>query len=107
MSAAEIQYKRMPGDILSVDLTGKWQLGQKVPSVDKLTDEFKRQPPVKQVEFHAQELTFRRIFFRFCRILPLRSTHWRKEKIFTITKNYEEVVDGGINFKTVMALMNR
>ncbi len=57
MSAAEIRYQRMPGDILSVDLTGKWRLGQKVPSAEELTDEFKRQPPVKQVEFQAQELT--------------------------------------------------
>jgi phospholipid/cholesterol/gamma-HCH transport system permease protein len=57
MSAAEIRYERMPGEILSVDLTGVWQLGPKVPSADKLAQELKRQPPVKKLDFHTQELT--------------------------------------------------
>jgi len=56
MSAAEIQYKRTPGEILSVDLGGTWQLGQEVPSTDQFRKALEGQPPVKQVEFRAKEL---------------------------------------------------
>ena len=56
MIAAEIRLQRMPGDILSVDLAGRWQLGSKLPSMDKLTATLKGPPPLREVAFQAQEL---------------------------------------------------
>ena len=56
MSAADIRLQRMPGEILSVDLTGEWQLGSTVPSADKLTATLKGHPPLKEVAFQGQEL---------------------------------------------------
>ncbi len=58
MSAAAIHLSRLPGEILAIQLTGKWQLGQKVPSADNVRDELRNRPTVKSIVFNTDALSF-------------------------------------------------
>jgi phospholipid/cholesterol/gamma-HCH transport system permease protein len=55
-STAAIRLQRESVETLSIDLTGAWALGSRTPSTDKLAAELKKQLPLKQVTFRAQEL---------------------------------------------------
>lgn len=57
MTKAEYHLTRLPGDILGVHLTGKWQLGQDVPPVAKVQEQLHTSPPIKGVVFDTKALT--------------------------------------------------
>ena len=53
MSEAAIHLSRLPEEILAIQLTGKWQLGQKVPSAENVRDELSNWPSFKSLVFNT------------------------------------------------------
>jgi len=58
MNEAAIHLSRLPGKVLAIQLTGKWQLGGEVPSADHVRDELSNRPTVKSIVFNTDALSF-------------------------------------------------
>ena len=57
MTKAARHLTRLPGDILGIHLTGKWQLEQDVPSAETVQEQLRVSPPIKGVVFDTKALT--------------------------------------------------
>ena len=57
MAKAEIHLSQLPGEILAIHLTGKWQLGQDVPSAKKVQEQLHAYPTTKGIAFDAKALS--------------------------------------------------
>lgn len=57
MSKADVHFSRSPGDILTVFLTGDWQLEQDIPSAEKVQEQLRADFDVKSIVFDSTLLT--------------------------------------------------
>ncbi len=58
MSEATINLKRLPGEILAIQLAGKWLLGKDVPSAGIIQAELTAHPSAKGIVFNTDGLSF-------------------------------------------------
>ena len=58
MNEATINLERLPGEILAIQLAGKWQLGKDVPSSENVRAELTARPTAKGIVFNTDGLSF-------------------------------------------------
>ena len=58
MNEATINLERLPGEILAIHLSGKWQLGKDVPSSENVRAELTARPTAKGIVFNTDGLSF-------------------------------------------------
>lgn len=58
MSEAAIHLDRLPGEVLAIQLSGKWQLGRKIPSAESVQEKLQGPPAIKSIVFDTEALSF-------------------------------------------------